>query len=203
MIDPRFVFVGSALSVSGAYVYIRDTLRGETEPNRVTWALWGIEPLLAFAVMREVHIGLSSVWTLVLGLVPIFVFIASFKNPKAVWRIGRFDMVCGIISVFGLSVWVVTNKPVVALVAFVAADNMAALPTLRKAYLEPSTETAWTYLAGALSAGITLLTLVRWTTAGALFPVCVMIMNTMIWTLIVTGFGPRFRANLSRDGVVA
>ena len=203
MIDPKFVFVGSALSVSGAYSYIRDTLRGQTEPNRVTWALWGIEPLLAFGVMRQDHVGLSSVWTLVIGLIPILVFAASFKNPKGVWRLGRFDIVCGVISVFGLSVWILSDKPTVALISFVAADNMAALPTLRKAFLEPATETAWTFLAGALSAGITLLTLTHWTTAGALFPVCVMAMNTTIWLLIVTEFGPRIRGSIhQREAVV-
>jgi hypothetical protein len=195
VIDSRFVFVGAALSLSGAYVYIRDTWRGTTEPNRVTWSLWTIEPLLAFGIMRQAHIGLSSVWTLVLGLIPLLVLAASFKNPQSVWRLGRFDIVCGVLSLFGLGVWIFASRPVVSLIAFVAADSLAALPTLRKAYLDPETETGWTFLAGALSAGIVLLTLPRWTTIGALFPVCVLVMNGAIWFLVATSWGPRHRAH--------
>ena len=41
VIDPRFVYLAVALSAFGAYGYIRDTLRGDTAPNRVTWSLWG------------------------------------------------------------------------------------------------------------------------------------------------------------------
>jgi hypothetical protein len=200
VIDPRFVFLGAALSATGAYAYIRDTLRGQTAPNRVTWSLWTLEPLLAFAVMRQAHVGLSSVWTLVLGLIPLLVLAASFRDERAQWRIGPFDLVCGALSLFGLAVWVMSDRPVVALVSFVGADTLAALPTLRKAIIAPRTETAWTYLAGALSAGIVLLTLPEWTTFGALFPCCVLVMNTAIWLSVATEWGVRVGAGSLEDG---
>jgi hypothetical protein len=198
VIDPRFVFLGSLISLSGAAVYVRDTWRGETAPNRVTWTLWGVEPLLAFVVERQEHVGLASVMTLVLGLVPIVVVAVSFHDPRSVWRIGRFDVACGLISVVGLVVWVSSNEPTVGLVSFVAADAMAALPTLRKSILEPSSESGWTFLTGVLFAGITLLTLPHWTTAGALFPTSILTMNTCIWLLVTTHAGPRVRERRTR-----
>ena len=50
VIDPRFVYLATALSIVSAGGYILDTLRGDTSPNRVTWSLWGVEGVLAFAV---------------------------------------------------------------------------------------------------------------------------------------------------------
>ena len=193
MIDPRFVFLGAVLSIAGAAIYVRDTWRGNTAPNRVTWMLWGVEPLLAFAVQRQAHVGLASIMTLVLGSVPIVVVAVSFHDPASVWRVGRFDVVCGVVSVCGLIVWVAVHQATVGLVSFVVADAMAAIPTLRKSFIEPSTESSWSFLSAVVFAGITLLTLKHVTTAGALFPFSVLVMNIFIWIFIVSELGPKLR----------
>jgi hypothetical protein len=191
MIDPRFVFLAAFLSLIGAYGYIRDTLRGETSPNRVTWGLWGLEGILAFVVEIQQHVGLASVMTLMLGFVPCVVLVASFKNSHSVWRIGRFDVICGAISVAGLVFWAFVNQPTIALLSFVAADQVAALPTLRKSWLAPSTESPRVFFMGFMNCGITLLTLRHFTTAGVLFPGCVLVMDLMIGLLIVSRIGER------------
>ncbi len=64
MIDPRFVFLAIAVSLVGMTGYVRDTLRGVTSPNRVTWGLWGIEGILVFVVEVQQHVGLASWMTL-------------------------------------------------------------------------------------------------------------------------------------------
>jgi hypothetical protein len=194
VIDPRFVFLGVAISLSGSYFYLRDTWRGVTAPNRVTWLLWGVEPLLAFAVEREQHIGLASVMTFVFGLVPLVIFAVSFHDRRSVWQIGRFDVACGVISVVGLGLWLASNEPTVGLLSFIAADAVAALPTLRKSFVEPTSESAWQFFASSIFAGITLLTLRHFTTAGALFPVSVIVQSTTIGILVTSELGPRWRA---------
>lgn len=191
MINANFVYLGSLLSLAGAALYIRDTWRGETAPNRVTWSLWALEPILAYVLERQAHVGRAAIWTLVLGCVPLVVLAASLHDPKSVWRIGRFDMVCGVISVVGFIVWIVSGEHTVAFVSFVAADAVAGLPTLRKSIVEPHTETAWNFAASALAAVITLLTLTSFTTAGALFPLSVLVMNTTIALFIITKVGAR------------
>ncbi len=191
MLDHRFVYLASLISLAGGVLYIRDTLRGLTEPNRVTWSLWGLLPLLAFAIERQNHVGISSLFTLMLGLVPIAIVIASFRNPNATWKIGRFDLACGAISLAGVVVWLFIDQPTLALVTFVVADVFAALPTVRKSWLEPETESWFAFFAGVLSSGITLMTLNEWTTIGALFPLSILVMDTIICFLVITKVGPR------------
>jgi hypothetical protein len=193
VIDPRFVYVAALLSVVGAYGYIRDTLRGETTPHRVTWMLWGLEGILAFVVEREQHVGPASIMTLMLGLVPCVVVLASFHNPQGVWAINSFDVVCGSISLAGLVAWVFIDQPTTALVAFVVADQVAALPTIRKSWLVPTSESARVFLLGSVNCAITLLTLTEFTTAGVLFPGCILVTDLLLGVLIVSQAGPRFR----------
>ena len=185
------MFLAAFLSLIGAFGYVRDTLRGETSPNRVTWGLWGLEGILGFVVELQQRVGLAAVMTLMLGLVPCVVLAASFKNPHSVWKIGRFDVCCGAISVAGLVFWSVVHQPTVALLSFVAADQVAALPTVRKSWLAPASESPRVFFMGFLNCGITLMTLRHFTTAGVLFPGCVLVMDLMIGVLIVTRAGER------------
>jgi len=64
MINVDFVIVGTAMGLTGSASYIRDTLRGVTHPNRVSWLLWGAAPMLAFAVevrsLRALPAGASD-----------------------------------------------------------------------------------------------------------------------------------------------
>jgi hypothetical protein len=193
VIDPRFVYLAAALSLVGAYGYIRDTLRGDTSPNRVTWSLWGVEGVLAFFVEIQQHVGLASLMTLMLGLVPCAVVVASFRNRNAVRKLGAFDAVCGAVSVSGLVFWAFINEPTAALVSFVVADQMAALPTLRKSWLAPSTESPRLFFLGSMNCAITVLTLTTATTAGVLFPGCILVTDLLMGLLIVSNVGPRLR----------
>jgi len=202
VIDPRFIYLASLISLAGGVIYIRDTLLGYTAPNRVTWSLWGFLPLLAFAVERQNHVGISSLFTLMLGLVPIAIVIASFRNPNAVWQIGRFDLVCGAISLLGVAVWLFIDQPTIALVTFVFADVVAALPTLRKSYREPETESGLAFAAGTTSAALTMLTLNEWTTISALFPLAIFLTDIVLTLLVLTKLGPRLTASRQRvEGV--
>ena len=194
MIDPRFVYLAAGLSALGAYGYVRDTLRGTTAPNRVTWSLWGVEGVLAALNEVQQHVGLAAIMTLMLGLVPIVVVAASFRNPHGVWSIGPFDVVCGLISLLGLVAWLFVHEATLALVTFVVADQIAALPTLRKSWLVPETESPRVFFLGALNCFITILTLPALTTAGVLFPGCIMVMDFLLAALIFTRVGPRLHA---------
>lgn len=193
MLNPNFVYLAVVLSAWGGYGYIRDTLRGETAPNRVTWSLWGLEGVLTFGVEVQQHVGLAAIMTLMLGLVPIAVVAASFRDPLAVWRIGRFDVVCGACSVVGLVLWALVREPTVALVVFVIADQTAGLPTFRKSWLAPATESPRAFAMGCVNCVITILTLRHLSTAGVLFPGCIAVADFFLTIIIVGRLGPRWR----------
>lgn len=193
VLDPRFVFLAAFLSLAGAYGYLADTLRGTTMPHRVSWSIWGLEGVLSFIVELQQGVGVASLMTLTLGLIPLGVVAASFRGTGNAWRINSFDVACGLVSLFGLAVWRLVHEPTVGLVSFVIADQIAALPTLRKAWLAPSSESAGVFFMGVLSTGLTLLTLRRFTTSGALFPGTILLGDLVLAALVLARLGPRYR----------
>ena len=193
MISENWIYVGSAIGALGAAVYLRDTLRGTTKPNRVTWLLWAIAPLLAAAVEFDEGVGLRALPTFVVGFMPLLVFIGSFHNSASVWQIRRIDYACGLVSVVGTVTWLVTRNGVVAISAAIAADFMAGVPTVMKSWSHPETETVHSYAGGVISMGVLLLTVTHWTFNEVAFPVFILCMASVEVVLVGLEPGPRWR----------
>jgi hypothetical protein len=197
VINVNWVYVGSAIGALGAAVYLRDTLRGTTKPNRVTWLLWAVAPLLAAAVELDDGVGLRALPTFMVGFMPLLVFVGSFHNPASIWRIRRIDYACGVMSIVGTVVWLVTRDGVLAISAAIAADFMAGVPTLMKSWTYPETETVYSYAGAVVSMVVVLLTVQHWSFDVAAFPAFIVCMGTVEVVLIGLEPGPRWRARRS------
>lgn len=185
MIDPRFAILGALISVAGSAAYARGTLRGRTRPNRVTWILWTVAPLIAFAAEAVQGVGLESLLTLAVGVGPLLVVIASFLNPRAYYRLTRFDGGCAVLSVAALVAWGVTGTGNVAILFSILADLFGLIPTLRKAYRDPESESVSAFLGSGCGSIITLLTVSAWTFADVGFPLYILGADTTLSTLIL------------------
>ncbi len=141
-----FAIAGAIINFVACLSYVRAILRGEATPNRVTWLLWVFVPLIAAAAQWRAGVGISTLVVLSVGAGPACVVLASFAGGTGSWRLGPFDYVCGACSLAALALWAITGDPVTAIVLSILADAAAALPTVRKAWLEPATENRSAYL---------------------------------------------------------
>lgn len=195
MIDERFVLIGLLLNLVGSATYAWSTFKGRTKPNRVTWFLWALAPLIAFAAQLHEGVGLQIWMTFMVGFGPALVFIVSFLNKKAYWQITRLDIVCGVLSVIALILWGLTGDGNIAIALSIGADSLAAIPTVIKAYREPETEHSDVFRNGAISAIITLLTIKTWTFANFGFALYILLICVVLYALIRFKLGKRvFRA---------
>lgn len=106
MIDERFTILGSIIVFIGGLSYLIDTVRGKVKPNKVSFLLWSFAPLIAFAAQIKEGVGFYlSLITFMAGAEPFAIFIASFFNKKAAWKINKFDLACGTVSILGLILW--------------------------------------------------------------------------------------------------
>lgn len=191
MLNEKFVILGAVIFVIGSLSYLIDTIKGKVKPNRVTFFLWALAPLIAFAAEIKQGVGIQSLMTFVVGFSPLAIFIASFVNKKSQWKLGRFDFICGTLSLVGLLLWYITKVDDVAILFGILADGLAALPTVVKSYNYPETENGWVYLAAAISATLTLLTIDTWNFAHWGFPVYILIVTLIIFTLVQFKIGKR------------
>ena len=184
MIHPNFVIVGFIIMCAGGWGYLVDTVKGKIQPNRVTWFLWTLAPLIAFAAEVKQGVGIQSLMTFSVGFIPLLVFIASFFNKKAVWKLGTLDYVCGALSVLGLILWLVTKVGNIAIIFSILADALAAVPTIIKSFRTPESESYSVYLAGWMNSIITLLTITTWNFATWGFPVYITVLDILLFVLI-------------------
>jgi uncharacterized membrane protein len=193
VISGNFVYLGAAISMIGSGAYAWSTLRGLTQPNRVTWLMWTIAPGLVFVSELQQGVGVQSVMTLSVGLGPLLVLTASFLNHDAVWKLGVFDVACGLASALGLVLWFVSSNATVGLALFMVADGLAGLPTVIKSWKAPETESYTSYLGALINGLLTLATVSVWTSAVVAFPIQIVLFNILEVSLISGRIGPRLR----------
>ena len=184
MLNSNFVILGTLIGAVGTVSYIIDTVKGKIKPNKVSFLLWSIAPLIAFAAQLKQGVGIESLMTFSTGFLPLLVFFASFVNKKSVWQITKFDVTCGILSLVGLGLWLITKNSNLAIVFSIVADGLAALPTVVKSYKNPETESAWPWLASSVGVVLTLLTIKIWTFANSSFIIYIFIVNMIIFSLV-------------------
>jgi hypothetical protein len=196
MIDAHFAILGAVIIVAGNAVYAVDTVRGNTQPNRVSWTLWMVAPLIGFAAEVTQHVGLQSLLTFAIGVGPLLVVCASFLDPKAYARVTPFDIACGALSIVALVAWAVTGTGDVAIFFAIMSDLFGAVPTVRKAYRDPESEHALAFVGGVIGSIITLLTINsgHWGFDSWGFPVYVIVVSGAIAVLAL-------RPRLSRQAV--
>jgi hypothetical protein len=191
MLDERILLIVPVLSLIGSGRYVYDVLRGQAKPNLVTWVLWTLAPMIAFAAQINQGVGIQSILTFMVGVGPLLVVIAALIRRDGIWKATRFDYVCGALSIFGLILWLITQQGNVAILFAIFADALAALPTIKKSYADPKSESYLVFLFGSINATLTLLTIQVWTFANYAFPVYILAVCLLLVALIKFEFGLR------------
>jgi hypothetical protein len=191
MLNQNFVIIGTIIGAIGSFAYLVDTVKGKVKPNRVSFLLWSIVPFIAFAAQIKQGVGLESLMTFSTGFLPLTTFIASFVNKKAEWKVTRYDLICGFLSIVGLILWMITKVGNVAIFVSIVADGFAAVPTIVKAYKYPDTELAWPWIATSFGVVLTLLTIKGLTFANSGFIVYIFLLDTLIFSLVQFRIGER------------
>jgi len=196
MLDEKFVILGAILSFFGGSSYLIDTLRGKTKPNKVTWFIWTLAPFIAFSAEIKQGVGLQSLMTFMVGFMPLLIFLASFVNKKAIWKISQLDIVCGVLSVAGLILWQITRVANIAIAFSILSDGLAGVPTIVKAYKFPETENYKVFLTAGLNAFITLLTIDVWNFEHYGFPVYIFFNGFLLFSIIKFELGKKLNQGM-------
>ncbi|HHY87394.1 MAG TPA: hypothetical protein GYA06_00545 [Chloroflexi bacterium] len=196
MLPEFFVIIGTLIGAAGSVAYLIDTLKGKVKPNRVSFLLWSLAPIIAFFAQIQQGVGLESMMTLSTGVLPLTVFCASFFNKQSVWKLTRFDLLCGALSLVGLALWQITRVGNIAILFSIIADGFAAIPTLIKAYRYPDTEIAWPWMASVVGVILTLLTLSSITFANSGFIIYILVLDAIIFALVQFRPGEKRRSKL-------
>lgn len=163
-------------------LYVYDTIKGKTKPNRVTWWIWALAPLIATCAAVSDWVTWAVLPVFISGFMPLMIFISSFYNKNSFWKLWKLDYFCLFTAFLAIILWIVTSNPLLAIIFSVLADLFAAIPTIIKIYKYPETETVYTFMAWLISSLSAFLVIETWRMEEYLFPLYLAIMCT---TLIV------------------
>ncbi len=122
---------------------------------------------------------------------PLLIFISSFLNKKAYWKITSFDIICGLIALSGLILWWFTKVGNFAILMSIIADLAAAIPTVSKAFKFPETENSTAFLTAGIASLIGLLTIKVWNFETSAFALYIVSICTVLYSLIKFKLGKR------------
>ncbi|MEI6756116.1 MAG: hypothetical protein WCK80_03850, partial [bacterium] len=103
MISQNFIYLSLLFAVIGYGGYIIDTWKGKTQPNRVSWSLWALAALVTLGSQRELGGGIVLLYTAMQVVLPFTIFVVSFKDKKAYWKLTKYDFMCGLVSFIGIA----------------------------------------------------------------------------------------------------
>lgn len=165
--------------------YIIDIFKGTTKPERATWFIWSVlTTILLFAQLAEG--ATHSIWlTLVQALGVILIFLLSIKYGSG--GLEKRDKIALAAAGAGLLLWYFTRQPAVALWLTIIIDFSGASLTIIKAYREPETETAITWLLSSIAGIFGALAVGSLSVVLLAFPVYVFVVNAFVYLAIYFG----------------
>lgn len=145
-----------------AYIpYYRDILKGKTHPHLYTWSLWGLLTILIVALQIIGGAG-PAIWiTVAAGVMCVGVVVLGFKGGKRF--ITKTDTIIAILALAAIISWLFVDQPVLSLWLVIVADLLAFIPTIRKAWHAPYTETLSLYVTNGVRFTIALFALQTFT----------------------------------------
>lgn len=178
------VFLGAIVGLIGTFSYIIEIIKGKVKPNRVSWLMWSIAPLIAAFAAISSGVTLSVIPVFISGFGPFLILIVSLFKKGSYWEIGKLDIICGMISLFALILWYMTKNPVIAITFAIISDFLAAVPTILKSWKYPETESSITFMGGLFSALTSYAAIRTWNFTSVAFATYLVIINIVFILLI-------------------
>ncbi len=170
-----FVILSSIIGIACFIPYIRDIFKHTTEPHPYSWLIWTILQSTAVVAMISGGAGLG-VASLAIGAVLCgTIFLLSLRYGTA--NIKPFDIICLIGALIAIAIYLFLQNALLSVIIVSLTDFIAFLPTFRKAYEEPASETASTFALSSASNVLALFALSSFTLTTSLYLISLIITN--------------------------
>lgn len=175
--------ISSVVAIICFIPYLRDIFRKTTQPHAYSWLVWTILQTVGVAGQLKDGAGYGA-WALAIGAVFCFtIFLLSLKYGTK--NITRFDLYCLLASFFAIALYFFLENPLWAIIAVAVTDFVGFLPTFRKGWEEPNSETPSTFALSALANLLSLFALQNYSVTTILYIASLFITNSSFVAMIV------------------
>lgn len=174
--------IAALLAIAGNLPYLWDILKGRVQPHPYTWMVWTIVSGIIFFGQVAKGAGIGALPTAASEVFTLIIFLFSLKYGFK--GITKVDTLFLIFALSGVGLWVLTKDPTLSVIIAVSIDLIAFVPTLRKTWRYPATETPILYGSNVLRHTLALFSLQAYNIATTLHSIAMIITNTAM-TLII------------------
>jgi hypothetical protein len=136
--------IAALVGTASFYPYLRDVINHKTKPHSYTWLIWVITQGTAIGGIWYGGGGIGALG-LITGTVLVFVvFLSSLKyGTKNITKTDTAILITALLAIF---VWWKLNNPLAAVLMVSAVDVLGYIPSYRKSFQEPWSETVITWV---------------------------------------------------------
>ncbi len=175
--------IASIIAIIGNVPYLRDVYTKKIAPHPYTWLVWTIVSGITFFGQVAKGAGVGAIPTGVAESFTLIIFL--FSIPNGFKYITRTDTYFLIFALLGLIPWIITKDPTISVVIVVTIDLIAFIPTLRKTWRYPTTETPLLFSMNVLRHILTLFSLEAYNIATMLHSIVMILVNSLMTGLIM------------------
>ncbi len=175
--------IAAILAIAGNLPYLRDIIKKKVQPHPYTWLVWSMVSCIVFFGQVAKGAGIGALPTAASEIFTIIIFFFSlrygFKNIK------KIDTYFFFIALLGIIPWILTKDPTISVIIAVSIDVIAFIPTIRKTWAQPKTETPTLYGTNVLRHILMLVSLQAYNVATTLHSIAMIITNSFMTGIIV------------------
>lgn len=178
--------IASVLAIIGNVPYLVDIFKKRVQPHPYTWLVWSVVSCIIFFGQVARGAGIGALPTAASEIFTIIIFFFSLRYGfKQVRRVDRISLV---IALLGIVPWVLTKDPTFSVIIAVTIDLVAFVPTLRKTWSQPKTETPTLYAMNVFRHILMLFSLQAYNVATTLHSIAMITTNSvMTWMILRKG----------------
>ncbi len=175
--------IAALLAVAGNLPYLRGILKGHVKPHPYTWLVGAIVSGTVFFGILAKGAGIGALPIAVSEIFTVIIFLFSLKYGFK--GITNTDKIFLAVALAGLVPWLFTSDPTLSIVIAVGVDLSSLVPTFRKTWAHPSTETSLLYGSNVLRHILVLFSLQTYNIATTLHSIVMIVTNTAMTAVIL------------------
>jgi hypothetical protein len=179
-----FAIAATVLGTLNTVPYIINIFRHKTTPHSYSWLVWTILQITgALAMLGGGAGGIGVVYLSVGAVLCLFVLLLSLRYGTK--NITAFDKVCLVGALTATAIWFFLRQPLLSVIFVAVIDFVAFLPTFRKAYEEPCSETVSMYFLSGVAQLLALVALSAYNVSTTLYLIALAITNMVFTTMVL------------------
>lgn len=192
------VFIAGIITIISPLPYIRDSLKGKTHPNLVTWFTWTLLNGITAAAAWSAGARQTAIFMTAASIATFAIVLSGLRYGLKQYT--KFDISCQAAALVGLVLWKLTNDPSIAVAINVVTDFVGLLPTIRHAWKAPHAETWQTFVIAMVAGALTLMSIQDYTFISLASPIYIFSADTTMTAVILLRRRRAQQVQLSHSG---